>query len=61
MCEDEMRIDVEMERLRQPIVALVGRQDMGCASGSCGRTVNDKVGECDEGYTRENYLSLGGS
>ena len=38
-------LEVEMERLRQLVV---GREKMGCASGSCGGTVDDKVGEGDE-------------
>ena len=37
-----------MERLRQLEVALVGREEVGCASGSGGGTVDDKVEEGDE-------------
>ena len=29
-------LEVEMERLRQLVVALVGREEVGCASGSDG-------------------------
>ena len=34
-----------MERLRQLVVAIVGREEVGCPSGSDGGTVDDKVGE----------------
>ena len=46
-------LEVEMEKLRQLIVALVGRVEVGCASGSGGGTVDDKVGEDDERDARE--------
>ena len=45
MYEDE---GVEMELLRQLVLALVEREEVGCASGSSGGTVDDKVGEGDE-------------
>ena len=45
--------EVEMEQLRQICVALVGREEVGCASGSGGGTVDDKVGEGDEKDARE--------
>ena len=34
MCENEL--EVELEQLRQLIVAMVGREQVGCASGSGG-------------------------
>ena len=46
-------LEVEMERLRLLVVALVEREDVGCASGSSGGTVDDKVGEGDEVGARE--------
>ena len=42
-----------MERLRQLVVALVGREEVGCASGSGGGTVDDKVGVGDERDARK--------
>ena len=39
---------VEIER--QLIMALVGREEVGCASGSGVGTVGDKVGKGDEKY-----------
>ncbi|KAI0231681.1 Cyclin-dependent kinase 20 [Lamellibrachia satsuma] len=41
-------LEVEMEQLRQFVVALVGREEVGCASGSIGGIVDDKVEEGDE-------------
>ena len=29
-------LEVEMEQLKQPVVALVGREEVGCASSSGG-------------------------
>ena len=37
-------LEVEMERLKQLVLGLVGREEVGCASCSCGGTVDDKVG-----------------
>ena len=34
-------------------MAVVGREQVGCASGSGGETVDDKVGEDDERDARE--------
>ena len=42
---------VELEQLWLLVVAVVGREQVGCASGS-GATVDDKVGEDDERDTR---------
>ena len=41
-------LGVEMEQLRQLVVTLVGREEVGCVSGSGGGTVADKVGEGNE-------------
>ena len=41
-------LEVELKQLRLLIVAMVGREQVGCASGSRGGTVDDKVGEDDE-------------
>ena len=41
-------LEVELEQLRLLVVAVVGREQVGCASGSGGGTVDDKVGEDDE-------------
>ena len=46
-------LEVELEQLRLLVVAVVGREQVGCASGSGGRTVDDKVGEDDERDARE--------
>ena len=42
-------------------MALVGREEVGCASGSdgWGGAVDDKVGEGDERDARESSLQLG--
>ena len=40
-------LEVELEQLRLLVVAVVGRGQAGCASGSGGET-GDKVGEDDE-------------
>ena len=46
-------LEVEMERLRQLVVAMVGREEVGCATGPGGGTVDDKVGKDDERDARE--------
>ena len=43
-CAKMKGLEVEMERLRQLVLALVGREEMGCVSGSGGETVDDKKG-----------------
>ena len=45
-------LEVELEQLRQLVVAMVGREVLDFASGSRGGTVDDKVGE-DERDARE--------
>ena len=45
--------EVELEQLRQLVVAMVGREQVGCASGSGGWTVYSKVGEDDERDARK--------
>ena len=44
---------MELEQLRLLVVAVVGKEQAGCASGSSGGTVDDKVGEDDERDARE--------
>ena len=46
-------LEVELEQLRLLVVAVVGREQVGCASGSGGGTVDDKVGEDDKRDARE--------
>ena len=46
-------LEVELEQLRLVDVAVVGREQVCCASGSGGGTVDDKVGEDDERDARE--------
>ena len=41
-------LEVELEQLRLLVVAMVGRKQVVCVSGSGGGTVDDKVGEDDE-------------
>ena len=54
-------LEVEKEQLRQLTLALLGSEDISCASGSSRGTVDDKVGG---GAMREMrgraHLSLGG-
>ena len=52
-------LKVELEQLRLLIVAMVGREQLGCASGSGGGTVDDKVGEDEERDARESSLQPG--
>ena len=51
-------LEVELEQLRLLVVAMVGREQVVCASGSGGGTV-DKVGEDDERDARESSLQPG--
>ena len=54
-------LEMELEQLRLLGVAMVGREQVGCASGSGWGTVDDKVGGDDNRDARERaYLSLGG-
>ena len=43
-CTKTKELEVELEQLRLLIVAMAGREQVGCASGSGGGTVDDKVG-----------------
>ena len=52
-CTKMKEIEVELEQLRLLVAAMVGREQVGCASGSGGGTVDYKVGEDDERYARE--------
>ena len=51
-CTKMKEIEVELEELRLLVVAMVGREQGGCASSSGGGTVDDKVGK-DTRYARE--------
>ena len=44
-CTRMKELDVELEQLRLLVVAVAGREQVGCASGSGGGTVHDKVEE----------------
>ena len=46
-------LEVELEQLRLLFVPVVGREQVGCASGSGGGTVDDKVGKDDESDAME--------
>ena len=52
-CTRIKELEGELEQLRLLVVAVVEREQVGCASGSGGGTVDDKVGEDDERHTRE--------
>ena len=52
-CVKMKELDVELEQLRLLVVAMVGREQVGCTSGFCGGTVDNKVGEDDERDARE--------
>ena len=52
-------IEVELEQLGLLVVAIVGREQVGYASGSGGGTVDDKVGEDDERDARESSPQSG--
>ena len=51
-CTRMKELEVELEQLRLLVVAVVGREQVGCASGSDGGTV-DKMGKDDERDARE--------
>ena len=44
-CTKKKELEVELEELRLLVVAMVGREQGGCASSSSGGTVDDKVGK----------------
>ena len=52
-------LEVEFEQLRLLVVAMEGREQVGCVRGSGGGTVDDKVGEVDERDARESSLQPG--
>ena len=53
-------LEVELEQLRLLVMAVVGREQVGCASGSGGGTVDDKVGKMTREMLGIAHLSLGG-
>ena len=60
-CTRMKELEVELEQLRLLVVAVVGREQVGCASGSGGGgAVDDKVVEDDEEMLGRAHLSLGG-
>ena len=59
-CTRMKELEVELEQLRLVVVArVVGREQVGCASGSGGGTVDDKVGEDDERDARKSSPQSG--
>ena len=52
-CTRIKELVVELEQLRLLVVAVLGREQVGCASGSGGGTVDDKAGRDDKGDARE--------
>ena len=56
-CTRKKELEVELELLRLLVVAMVGREQVGCASGSGGGKVDDKVGEDEERDARESSNS----
>ena len=59
-CTRMKELEVELEQLRLLVVAVVGREQVGGASGSGGGTVDDKVGEDDERDASESSPQPGG-
>ena len=57
-CTKMKELEVELEELRLLVVAMVGREQGGCASSSRGGTVDDKVGK-DTRDARESSLQPG--
>ena len=58
-CAKMKELEVELEQLRQLIVARIGREEVGCANCSGGETVDDKAGEDDERDSRESSPQSG--
>ena len=58
-CTKMKELEVELEELRLLVVAMVGREYMGCASGSGGGPVDDKVGEDDQRDAKESLPQSG--
>ena len=58
-CTRMKELEVELEQLRLLVVAAVGREQVGCTSGSGGGTVDDKVGEDNERDARESSPRYG--
>ena len=53
------KLEVELEQLRLLVVAVMGREQVGGASGPGGGTVDDKLGEDDERDARESSSQPG--
>ena len=58
-CTKMKELEMELEQVRLLNVAMVGREQVGCVSGSDGGTVDDKVGEDDKRDARESSLQPG--
>ena len=58
-CTKMKELEVELEQLRLLVVAMVGKEQVGCASGSGEGTVDDR-GEDDERDARESSPQPGG-
>ena len=58
-CAKMKELEVELEQLRLLVVAMAGREQVGCASCTGGGTLDDKVGTMREMLGRT-HLSLGG-
>ena len=52
-CTKMKELEVDLEQLRLLVVAMVGREQVGCVSGSGEGTVDDRVMEDDERDARE--------
>ena len=52
-CANMKELEVELDQLRLLFVVMVGREQLGCASGSGGGTVDNKAGDDDGIDVRE--------
>ena len=52
-------LEVQLEQLRLLVMAVMGREKLGCARGSGGGGENDKVEEDDETNARESSPHTG--
>ena len=56
-CAKMNGVEVEMEQLKQLVVALMGREEVVCVK--CSYTMDDNVGEGDKRYARESSRGPG--
>ena len=59
-CTKMKELEVELEQLRLLVVAMVAREQAGCASSSGGGTAGDKVGKTTREMIGRAHLTLGG-